>query len=106
MAAGISRSTEKLVNVIVCVGASIVIVGALFKILHWKGADTMLMVGLFTEAFIFFLYAFVPPPPVATPELAAVPTGNPALKSLDKMMQDADITPTNLQKLSTGFQKL
>lgn len=105
--AGISRKNEVALNFAVCLGASVVIIGALFKILHWKGADTMLMVGLFTEAFIFFLYAFVPPPPVsAVPELAAVPTGNPALKSLDKMMQEADITPTNLQKLSTGFQKL
>lgn len=105
--AGISRRNEVALNFAVCVGASVVIVGALFKILHWKGADTMLMIGLLTEAFIFFLYAFVPPPSTpAEPELVAVPKGNPALKSLDKMMQDADITPTNLQKLSSGFQKL
>jgi gliding motility-associated protein GldL len=106
--AGISRRNELALNFAVCIGASVVIVGALFKILHWKGADTMLMIGLLTEAFIFFLYAFVPPPatPAAEPELAAVPKGNPALKSLDKMMQEADITPTSLQKLSSGFQKL
>ena len=41
-------------------GASIVIVGALFKILHWPGADLMLIVGLLTEALIFFLSAFEP----------------------------------------------
>lgn len=28
---------------------------------------------------------------------AAAPAGNPALKSLDKMIQEADITPTNLK---------
>ena len=39
-------------------GASIVIVGALFKILHWPGANEMLMVGLGTEAIIFFVSAF------------------------------------------------
>lgn len=105
--AGISRRNEVLLNIFVCVGASIVIVGALFKILHWKGADTMLMVGLLTEAAIFFLYAFVPPPASDAPvALKATPVGNPALNTLDKMMQDADITPTNLLKLSTGFQKL
>jgi gliding motility-associated protein GldL len=105
--AGISRRNEVLLNIFVCVGASIVIVGALFKILHWKGADTMLMVGLLTEAAIFFLYAFVPPPASDAPvAVKATPVGNPALNTLDKMMQDADITPTNLLKLSTGFQKL
>ena len=42
------------------IGAAVVIIGALFKILHWKGADIMLMVGLGTEAVIFFLSAFQP----------------------------------------------
>ena len=32
--------------------------------------------------------------------------GNPALKSMEKMLQEADITPANLSKLSAGFQKL
>ena len=112
--AGVSKNTDKLVNVIVCVGASIVIIGALFKILHWTGADTMLMVGLFTEAFIFLVYAFLPP---AGSEMAAIaealpkmapqqPAGNPALQSLDKMMHDADLTPVSFKNLSEGFKKL
>ena len=41
-------------------GAAIVIVGALFKIQHWPGAGTMLIVGLGVEAFIFFMSAFEP----------------------------------------------
>ena len=41
-------------------GASIVIVGALFKIQHWPLAGTMLTVGLLTEAVIFFFSAFEP----------------------------------------------
>lgn len=112
MAAGISRSTEKLVNVIVCVGASIVIIGALFKILHWRGADTMLMVGLFTEAFIFLVYAFLPPAgsemaalAEALPKLAVSNNSNPALQSMEKMMNEAEINPVSLKKLSEGFQK-
>lgn len=106
-----STKTDKLVNYIVCIGASVVITGALFKILHWRGADIMLMVGLFTEAFIFLVYAFLPPPGNEMAALAealpkmATSTGNPALQSLDKMMHEADITPTNLKKLSEGFQK-
>ncbi len=41
-------------------GASVVIIGALFKIQHWHGAGTMLTLGLFTEAIIFFFSAFEP----------------------------------------------
>jgi hypothetical protein len=47
---------EKSINVIASFGAAIVIIGALFKILHWTGANEMLMVGMFTEAAIFILF--------------------------------------------------
>ena len=39
-------------------GASIVILGTLFKLTHMGGADILLFVGLGTETFVFFLYAF------------------------------------------------
>lgn len=42
------------------IGAAIVIVGALFKIMHWPFAGLMLIVGLGTEAVIFFFSAFEP----------------------------------------------
>ena len=42
-------------------GASVVILGALFKINHYPGADIMLIVGLGTESLIFFFSAFEPP---------------------------------------------
>jgi len=109
MASGISPATNRLINVIVCVGASIVLVGALFKIQHWKGSDILLPVGLLVEAGIFLVYALIPPPPMdhgPEPAKAAVDKGNPALKSMEKMLEEADITPANLSKLSTGFQKL
>jgi gliding motility-associated protein GldL len=108
--AGVNRSTDKLVNVIVCVGAAVVIFGAWAKILHLSFANQMLTVGLLTEATIFLIYAFLPPPGQEMAALAeALPklgtSGNPALNSMDKMMQEADITPANLKKLSEGFQK-
>jgi gliding motility-associated protein GldL len=40
-----------------CIGSAVVIVGALFKIMHWPGAAQMLIIGLLTEAAIFLLYA-------------------------------------------------
>ncbi|GAO29876.1 hypothetical protein JCM15548_12107 [Geofilum rubicundum JCM 15548] len=43
------------------IGAAVVILGALWKILHLPGASAMLIAGLGTEAIIFFLSAFEPP---------------------------------------------
>ncbi len=109
MASGVSPATNRLVNVVVCVGAAVVIFGAWAKILHKSFADIMLTVGLLTEAAIFLIYAILPPPDHGTPAVA-VPVesdkGNPALKSMEKMLSEADITPANLSKLSSGFQKL
>ncbi len=62
MSAGVSKSTERLINIIVCVGAAVVIFGALQKIPHQRLADFFLTAGLLTEALIFLIYAFLPPP--------------------------------------------
>src|SRR5215216_4929559 len=112
--AGVSKSTERLVNVIVCMGAAIVIFGAWQKITHQALADFFLTAGLITEAVIFVVYAILPPPGSdmhaiveALPKLAGGTSGgNPALDKMDKMLQEADITPANLSKLSDGFKKL
>ncbi|TAF67684.1 MAG: gliding motility protein GldL [Cytophagales bacterium] len=42
------------------VGAAVVIVGALFKIMHWPFAGEMLTIGLLTEAFLFLLGVAMP----------------------------------------------
>jgi gliding motility-associated protein GldL len=42
-------------------GAAVVLIGALFKLQHWNYSGPMLVVGLMTEAFIFFISAFEPP---------------------------------------------
>lgn len=106
MASGVSPATNRLVNIIVCLGASVVIFGAMAKILHLSWADWALKIGLSTEALIFIVYAILPPPDMGAPAAPAATAGNPALKSLDDMLQQADITPANLSKLSAGFQKL
>jgi gliding motility-associated protein GldL len=111
--AGVSKSTERLVNVIVCMGAAVVIFGAWQKITHQKLADFFLTAGLITEAVIFVVYAFLPPPgsemhaiAEALPKLAGGSSGNPALDKMDKMLQEADITPMTLGKLGENFKKL
>jgi gliding motility-associated protein GldL len=108
-------------------GASVVIVGALFKIQHWPMAGTLLAVGLFTEAIIFFFSAFEPlhEEPDWTlvyPELAGIGdeestasharsvggggAGSAALAKFDEMLVNADITPDLFQKLGTGMKNL
>lgn len=49
------------VNMIYSAGASIVIIGALFKIMHWPFAGVILTVGMCTEAFLFMLGIFEKP---------------------------------------------
>ena len=49
-----------IVPVVYGIGASTVIIGALFKLENWKGASTMLILGLGTEAVLFLLGAFEP----------------------------------------------
>lgn len=104
MASGISPATNRIVNVIVCLGAAVVIFGAMAKILHLSWADWTLKIGLTTEAMIFIVYAILPPPDVT--HGSSEPAGNPALGMMEKMLQEADITPANLSKLSAGFHKL
>lgn len=41
-------------------GASVVILGALFKIMHWPGGNPMLIAGLIVEALVFAYSAFEP----------------------------------------------
>jgi len=111
MAAAIPPKVSRVVDIFVSLAAAVVIVGALFKLEHWEGADTMLIFGLGTEAVVFAVYGILylkyPAIKDYQYEPAAVKqTENPALKSMEKMLADADITPANLGKLSAGFQKL
>jgi len=116
-------------------GASVVIVGALFKIQHWPAAGTMLTIGLLTEAVIFFFSAFEPLHEeidwsLVYPELAGIPedeaqgvslegkyrgavagvaaggAGSAALAKFDEMLEKAEITPDLFMKLGTGMKKL
>ena len=58
-----SYQGKTVVNIVYSAGASVVIVGALFKILHWPGASQVLMIGMFTEAFLFLIGTLEHPHP-------------------------------------------
>ncbi len=117
MAVAIPSKVSKVVDIFVSLAAAVVIIGALFKLMHWKGADMMLIVGLGTEAVVFAVYGalYLYFPAVTDPSMDEVVVGekkkggvqgNPALKTMEKMLEEAEITPANLTKLSAGFQKL
>jgi gliding motility-associated protein GldL len=105
------------------IGAAVVIIGALFKILHMPGADEMLMIGLSVEAGIFFLSAFEPPHNEVDwskvyPELAEEYEGPPApsrvsnkptaslTHQLDVSLEKAKIGPELLESLGKGMTNL
>lgn len=107
-------------------GASIVILGALFKINHYPGADIMLIIGLGTESVIFFFSAFETPPvdpdwSLVHPELAHLyhptkesvksgtkmprRTSSSLTQELDGMLEEAKIGPELIQSLGEGLRK-
>ncbi len=102
-------------------GATVVLIGALFKINHWPGATIMLIVGLGTEGFIFFVSAFEPLHKewdwsIVYPELAGEESDDTreesrghatnAVEKFDEMLNEAGITPEVFERLSEGLQKL
>jgi methyl-accepting chemotaxis protein len=102
-----------------CFGASIVIIGALFKIQHWPGANAALIAGLGTEAVLFCLFGIdIPHEEVdwtlAYPELSGMaheeheePESNlPITAQLDNLLADAKIGPDLIKSLGTGMKSL
>jgi gliding motility-associated protein GldL len=104
-------------------GAAVVIIGALFKINHYTGADIMLIIGLGTESIIFFFSAFEPPHvepdwSLVYPQLAgmyhndeldanrAITKGETVTQELDKMLEKAKIGPELIQSLGDGLRTL
>jgi gliding motility-associated protein GldL len=99
-------------------GASVVMIGALFKLQHWQYSGLLLTIGLMTEAFIFFLSAFEPP--LEMPEWSKV---YPELRDdyefieleeynrkgkngFDQLLSSSEISPELLNKVGKGLTDL
>ncbi len=114
-------------------GAAIVIVGAMFKIMHWPGASVMLVAGLSTEAALFIMGAFEEPHmevdwSLVYPELTfahlieegqeIIPAGagsggggaigggngDAVSQKLDEMLADANIGEELIESLGAGLR--
>jgi len=119
------KDNSRWLHVAISWGASIVIIGVLFKILYIGGAwaNYMIGIGLAVEAFLFFLMGFNPPPKEPAwervyPELddsyaGELPQrtmtqshqgGPSATAALDKMFADAKIEPATIESLGKGLR--
>jgi gliding motility-associated protein GldL len=105
------------------IGAAVVILGAMFKILDLQGANWMIGIGLTVEAIIFFLSAFEPSPkevdwskvypelneegtPQPAKKRAVAVSGDPVAAQLDNMLQQANIGPELIESLAKGMKNL
>ena len=127
-----SKSWKNFMAKLYGIGAAVVIVGALFKIMHWPFSGPLLVVGLSTEAVIFFFSAFGPMHEepkweLVYPELSAHSDDHdddheqesieessdssskeelPITEQLDNMLEEAKIGPELIESLGSGLRSL
>ncbi|NJK93529.1 MAG: gliding motility protein GldL [Bacteroidales bacterium] len=105
-------------------GAAVVIVGALFKIMHWNGWQILLPLGLIVEAIIFMFSAFEPLHEeldwtLVYPELAGMTdpdevegikeagkAGQVTLERFEDLVSNADVGPAAFKRLGDSLEKL
>jgi len=116
------KGMKKVMHLGSCFGAAIVILGALFKIQHYPGAEIMLPVGLIVETALFIAFGLdVPHEEVdwtlAYPELAGMghdetpeheeeESNLPITAQLDNLLADAKIGPELIESLGSGIRAL
>lgn len=110
----------------ISLGASVVILGALFKILHLGGVwgNYMIGIGLGVEAILFALTAFFPPQPepawervypelnpdyagelpTSTARAVSAPQSAPTTAALDNMLRNANVGPELIESLGNGLR--
>ena len=124
-----SQGYKQFMQKLTGIGASVVLIGALFKIQHYPGASIMLFVGLVTEALIFFFSAFEPLHEeidwtLAYPELAGLDNieegmdnnivgrrkggngGTSALERFDELLEKSNLGSEIFDKLGQGLNNL
>lgn len=88
-------------NSVISWGASVVIIGLMFKILHWKGAEYMIAVGLITEAVLFFILGVAA---MSAEEETPAAAADKKSSGLDELLATT-ISPAVIQKLGQGFDQ-
>lgn len=113
-----AETGKRLKNMIIGVGASVVMMGALFKLQHWEGAGAMLVVGLSTEALIFALLGILPPVKdyywekiysnldVSPEEEEAKGIRGSAIEQLEEELRSGEIGTEVIDSLGSNLRKL
>lgn len=124
-----SEGYKKFMGKLYGIGAAVVLMGALFKIQHYPGASLMLIVGLSTEALIFFFSAFEPLHEdldwtLVYPELAGLDDvddelevvsnrkkvgsqqDGTALQKFDELLEKGKLGPELFEKLGSSLEAL
>lgn len=116
-----SKRWKTSMNYLYSIGASVVLMGALFKLQHWPGGGAMLTLGMTTEALIFFFSAFEPVMEIPDwakvypqlkedfeGEFAVATTATPSKtnNAMESLFDKADISPELLNKVKKGLQDL
>src|SRR6476661_7149155 len=129
-----TKSGKYMKNLVIGLGASVVLVGALAKIQHWKSANVLLTAGMLTEAFIFAILGLLPPhkdyyweryypnldenphieayrkgvkfkPSNALVGVGQESGGASATAARVMMLEEAQINPANLRRLNENFNR-
>ena len=120
-----AKSTKKMFNMAYGLGASVVIIGALFKIAHWPYGTLILTIGMIVEAIVFAISAFEPVDEdldwtLVYPELAKNASGTGRRSSsfesddvegilahkIDDLLKDAKVDADLLKGFTISIQKL
>lgn len=117
-----TKSSKKMFNMAYGLGASVVIIGALFKIAHWPYGTTILTIGMIVEAIVFAISAFEPIEEdmdwsLVFPELGKDKTGKRSTyesddvegilaHKLDDLLKDAKVDADLLKGFTNSIQKL
>jgi gliding motility-associated protein GldL len=116
---------KRIKNMIIGLGASVVLMGALFKLQHWPFASEMLIAGMVTEAIIFALLGILPPHKdyyweKIYPEIDIAPDetdikkahskaihgGKGITSQLDDMLENSKVEPEMVKRLGENLKKL
>ena len=117
-----TKKFKTIMNYVYSLGAAVVIAGALFKIMHWPGANFMLVAGMGTEVLVFIIFAIDPTQvhmdldwTLVYPELADGEHGGEkkdkksnksVTQELDAMLEKAKIGPELIESLGSGMRNL
>ena len=104
-----SPGGQRLVGATYSIGASLVIIGALFKIQHWMFASELLTVGMLTEAVLFGIGVFEKPHKTYHWEnMFPALVGDHAIEpvSMGNALPSSSLSQEDTKKLEMGIKQL